>query len=205
MYMGPLEMSKPWNPRDISGCFRFLQRVWRLVVNEDTGELKPAPSPDQRLEKLLHRLTAKVAGDVERMAFNTAIAAMMEFVNDATPPGGAAGTAVLTRDQIQRLALLLAPFTPHIADEVWEKLGHAASIAHAAWPDHDPALLRDDTVELPVQVQGRVRARITVPAGADAASVEAAALADPKVQEFLAGKPPKKIIVVPGKLVNLVV
>ncbi|MBM4107326.1 MAG: leucine--tRNA ligase [Phycisphaerae bacterium] len=205
MYMGPLEMSKPWNPRDISGCFRFLQRAWRLAVDEDSGALTLAPTADERLERLLHRLTVKVETDIERLAFNTAIAAMMEFVNAATPPGAAAGAGVLTREQAQRFALLLAPFVPHLAEELWQRLGHTASIAHADWPDHDPALLRDDTVEIPVQVQGKVRGRITVPAGAPSDAVQAAALADERVRQFIADRPIKKVIVVPGKMVNVVV
>jgi leucyl-tRNA synthetase len=159
--------------------------------------LKNVVSPDD--------VIAEYGADIERMAFNTAIAAMMEFVNEATPAGGAAGAPVLDPEQARRFTLLLAPFAPHVAEEVWGKLGHAASIAHAPWPAHDPALLRDDTVELPIQIQGKVRARITVPAGADDKSVEAAALADPKIVELLAGKTPKKIILVPGKLVNLVI
>lgn len=205
MYMGPLEMSKPWNPRDISGCFRFLQRAWRLVVDEETAGPKLAPATDERIEKLLHRLTVKVENDVERLAFNTAIAAMMEFVNAATPPGGAGATAVLSREQVERFALLLAPFVPHVAEELWLKLGHTASIAHAPWPDHDPALLRDDTIEIPVQVQGKVRARISVLQGSSPEALEAAALADERVRQFIAGRPVKKVIVVPGKMINVVV
>ncbi len=205
MYMGPLEMSKPWNPRDISGCFRFLQRAWRLMVDEETGALKIAPRADDRLERLLHRLTVKVENDIERLSFNTAIAAMMEFVNEATPAGGAGSSAVLTAGQIERFALILAPFVPHFAEELWSRLGHSASIAHAAWPDHDPDLLRDDTVEIPVQVQGKVRGRVTVPAGAADEQVRAAALADERVRQFVGDRPVKKVIVVPGKLVNIVV
>jgi leucyl-tRNA synthetase len=209
MYMGPLEASKPWNPRDIAGCFRFLQRLWRLVVDEATGDLKLAPSADRKAEQLLHRATAKVAGDIERLAFNTAIAALMELVNALTPAGGAGGAAVLTREQAERLALILSPLAPHMAEELWHKLEKNvdgdALIVNAAWPAVDPALLRDSEIEIPIQIQGKVRARITIPADAKPDQIEKLALADPKVQESIAGKPVKKVIVVPGKMVNIVI
>lgn len=200
MYMGPLEASKPWNPRDIAGCYRFLQRAWRLMVDESTGQLRVGETPDAALEKELHRLTKKVGEDIERLAFNTAIAAMMSFIN--VPDAG----AMLTRSQIERLALVLAPFCPHMAEEVWEKLGHTDLIAHARWPSVDAALLVDNEIEVPVQVNGKVKARIMVAVGADAKAVEALAMKEPKVIEAIAGKPVKKVVVPPGnKLVSVVV
>ena len=211
MYMGPLEASKPWNTKDLVGLFRFLQRVWRLVVDEETGALRAADAADPELERLLHRATHKVAGDIERLAFNTAIAALIEFVNAATTKataGGKGARAVLSEAQIERLALLLAPFTPHLAEEVWEKLGRfarAGSIAKAAWPTVDRALLQDQTVELAVQVQGKVRARIVVATNATPSQVEAQALADEEVIKALNGKAVKRVVVVPGKLVNIVI
>jgi len=198
MYMGPLEASKPWNPRDIAGCFRFLQRAWRLCVDEQTGDLRTRDAPDAAVERLLHRTAAKVEGDIERLAFNTAIAAMIEFVNAATGAGG------LTRGQAERFALVLCPFAPHMAEELWSKLGKGTLASLAPWPGYDEAMLRDESVEYPVQIQGKIRARITVPAKADGAAVEAAVLADAEVQKHLAGKSIKKVIVVPGKLVNIV-
>lgn len=204
MYMGPLDASKPWNPRDIVGCFRFLQRAWRLCVDEAGGTLKLASESTTGTEKLLHRLTKKVGDDIERLSFNTAIAAMMEFIN-------ATGATPLSRVQMERFALLLAPFAPHIAEELWSKLGHGAgtrsgSVAVQAWPTFDPAMLVDDEIEVPISVMGKVRARITVATATakDAKALEAAALADAKVQELIAGKEVKKVIVVPGKMVNLV-
>ncbi|QOJ00283.1 MAG: leucine--tRNA ligase [Phycisphaeraceae bacterium] len=198
MYMGPLDASKPWNPRDITGLFRFLARAWRLAVDERTGRVRLADAPDPAVEKLLHRTIAKVGDDIERLAFNTAIAAMIGFVN-------AAGQGPLTRDQLGRFTLVLAPFAPHLAEELWSRLGNARSLAAEGWPEHDPAMLRDDEVELAVQVLGKVRGKITVPAGAGPADAEAAALANPEVQKWLAGKTPRKVIVVPGRLVNIVV
>ena len=201
MAMGPLEASKPWNTRDIVGVHRFLQRYWRLAIDEADGKLSLRDEPDADVEKALHRAIAKVGDDVQRLAFNTAIAAMIEFVNTATGVG-------VTPDQLDRFNRILAPFTPHIAETIHEKLGHpggSAYVALAAWPSHDPALLKDDSIEVPVQVLGKVRSRITVPAGSENSVLEAAALADPRIIEVVADRTVRKVIVVPGKLVNLVV
>jgi leucyl-tRNA synthetase len=207
MYMGPLDASKPWNPRDISGLFRFLQRAWRLFVAEETGLVRVAPAPEESLDRQLHRLVAKVGADIERLSFNTAIAAMIEFVNSATAAdfGAVKGAGPLSKDQLERFALVLSPFAPHLAQELWQRLGRESTCAHELWPAHDPSKLVDREVELPVSVQGKVRSRIVVPAGADAKAIEAAALADPKIKEQIEGKAIKKVIVVPGKMVNVVV
>jgi len=197
MYMGPLEASKPWNTRDISGLFRFLQRTWRLLVDEESGALKLRSEPDPSVEKELHRAIAKVGTDIERLAFNTAIASLIKLVNEATAAG-------VTADQAKRIACILAPLAPHVAEEVWEKLGEKQSIALAGWPVYDEAMLSEDEIEMPIAVQGKVRMKIIVPAGSDAATIEKLALADPKVQELTGGKAIKKLIVVPGKMVNLV-
>jgi leucyl-tRNA synthetase len=206
MSMGPLEASKPWNTRDIAGSFRFLQRAWRLAVDERTGELLLATKPDGAIEKLLHRASKKVGEDIERLAFNTAIATLIEVVNAATRATTLASSADggLTRDQLIRFVKLLAPFAPHFAEEIWHKLGCADALATAAWPIVDAALLVDDEVELAVQLCGKVKTRLRVPSSADASAIEKLALADPKVIEMLAGKTPKKIIVVAGRLVNIV-
>jgi len=203
MYMGPLDVSKPWNPRDISGLFRFLQRLWRIAVDEETGSLRLLDAPDEDLDKQLHRATAKVGDDIERLAFNTAIAALIEFVNAATAVANSRGAA-LTRPQLERLALVIAPFVPHIAEELWSRLGHGSSLTHEPWPAVDPSKLRDDSVELPVQIQGKVRARIVVAADADESTIRAAAMADDKVVAALSGKTVRKVIVVPGRMVNIV-
>jgi leucyl-tRNA synthetase len=198
MYMGPLEATKPWNTRDIAGCYRFLQRVWRLVVNEETGDLKLAPAPSESIEKLLHRTIKKVGDDIERLAFNTAIAAMIEFTNAATSAGG------VTRDQLERFAVILSPFAPHMAEELWSKLGREPSIANVPWPSVDQAMLRDDEIELPVQILGKVRGRVTVPTDADQKQVEQIALADQRIAAQLEGRTVRKVIVVPGKIVNII-
>ena len=201
MAMGPLEASKPWNTRDIVGVHRFLQRYWRLAIDEEDGTLSLREDADEGVERELHRAIAKVGDDIDRLAFNTAIAAMIEFVNAAT------GTGV-TPDQLDRFNRILAPFAPHVAEEIHERLGRpggAAYVALASWPSHDPAKLEDDTIEVPVQILGKVRSRITVPAGSDNATLEAAALEDPRIIELVGDRTVRKVIVVPGKLVNLVV
>jgi leucyl-tRNA synthetase len=198
MYMGPLEATKPWNTRDIIGVFRFLQRVWRLAVDEETGALTPREERDQAIERLLHRTIAKVADDIERLSLNTAIAAMIELINEAYKAGG------LSADQWARFAIILAPFAPHIAEELWWKLGHANSLAYEPWPEYDESLIREEQIELPVQIMGKVRGRITVPADADQSTTEAAALNDERVAKHLEGKMVRKVIIVPGKIVNIV-
>ncbi len=207
MYMGPLEASKPWNPRDINGLFRFLQRLWRLVTDEQTGALRETGSPDAEIEKQLHRVIAKVGVDIEALSFNTAIASMIELVNACSAldkPGHDKAQGVLTRDQMSRLALVLSPFAPHLAEEIWTRAGNTSLASTSRWPTHDASQLVDSEIEVPVSVMGKMRSKVMVPAGADAKMLEAAALADAKIQELIAGKTVKKIIVVPGKMVNLV-
>ncbi len=202
MYLGPLDASKPWNPRDIAGLFRFLQRTWRAVIDERTGALRTAEARDEALEKMLHRTIQKVGDDIERLSFNTAIAAMIEFTNASVSDGDGAGK--LTPDQIERYVITLAPFVPHLAEEIWAKLGHQPSVADAAWPKVDPAMLKDDEIEMPVQILGKVRGRIMVPADADQKTTEELALGDEKIKAQLEGKTVRKVIVVPGKIINVI-
>jgi len=197
MYMGPLEASKPWNTRDIVGVHRFLQRVWRLAIDETTGEPALREDADDAVERQLHRTIAKVGEDVDRLAFNTAIAAMIEFVNTATGVG-------VTADQLDRFVRVLGPFAPHLAEELRHRLGIEGSVVTAAWPTHDASMLVDDTVEVPVQIMGKVRSRIVVAADADAAAMEAAALADERIRELIEGRTVRKVVVIPGRLVNVV-
>ena len=204
MYMGPLADSKPWNPKDVPGVHRFLQRAWRLVVPEFAEKgtvhewLRQDRADDTEIEKQLHRTIHKVDGDIERMAFNTAIAAMMIFVNEATK-----AMERLSRGQLRRFAQLLQPFAPHLAEELWERLGGQGLLARAPWPTVDGKLLVDDEVEIAVQVLGKVRGRALVPNGC--ASDVAIAAARAAVAAHLEGKTVVKEIVVPGKLVNFVV
>ncbi|MEO1584222.1 MAG: class I tRNA ligase family protein [Planctomycetota bacterium] len=198
MYMGPLEASKPWNTDDTVGLYRFLQRVWRMCVDEKTGAARVIDRADDAIEKLLHRTIAKVGDDIERLSFNTAIAAMIEFVNAAAKTG-------LTRDQIDRLCRMLSPFAPHVAEEIRrEKLRIEGSIATADWPEYDEAMLTDDEVEIPVQLMGKVKARLRMPADADRETMQTVALEAPEIKRLLEGKTVRKVIVVPGQIVNIV-
>ncbi len=208
MYMGPLEKSKPWNPNDIIGVHRFLQRVWRLVVAQPaegqatpTATLNPAigEARDAQLERLLHKTIKKVSEDVERMAYNTAIAQMIVWVNEA-------GKAkALARDQVERLLVILSPLAPHICEELWQRLGHQTTLALESWPTYDEAQTRDETIEIAVQVLGKVRGRIIVPADASDEQLVAAASQVEAVAREIAGRPIKRTIVARGRLVNLVV
>jgi leucyl-tRNA synthetase len=188
----------------VPGVFRFLQRSWRLVVPEfpEAGpihaHLRTDRADDPELEKALHRTIHKVDGDIERMAFNTAIAAMMIFVNEATK-----GMDRLSRRQLLRFAQLLQPFAPHLAEELWQRLGGEGLVTHAPWPVVDPRQLVDAEVEIAVQVLGKVRGHARVPTGAPPDVV--LPLARAAVASYLDGKTVVKEIVVPGKLVNFVV
>jgi leucyl-tRNA synthetase len=200
MSMGPLEASRPWATKDVVGAHRFLQRVWRLVVSEETGQSSVAEHEalDDDTAKILHRTIAGVTEDYVALRNNTAAAKLIEYTNHLTKEG------VRSRAALEPLVLMVAPLAPHLAEELWHRLGHEGSLAHGPFPAADEQFLVDDTVEFPVQVNGKVRGKITVPLEAAAADIEAAALADEKVQAFLDGKTPKKVIVVPGRLVNLV-
>jgi leucyl-tRNA synthetase len=199
MFMGPLESSKPWNTRDVPGIARFLDRLWRMTLGSDEQAALLADQPDPQVERALHRLIRKVGDDIEAMKFNTAIAAMMEFVNTVFKAGR------ISKDQAERFVRVLSPFAPHIAEEIWQRLGHADSLAYEPWPACDPAMLTDETLQLAVQVNGKVRGRISVPAEASEDETIAAALADERIASVIAGKKVVKKIVVPGRLVNLVV
>lgn len=204
MFMGPLEATKPWSMRGVEGVSRFLNRVWRLIVDDraETVKLSPAVQDvpaDADTERRLHQTIKKVTDDLESMSFNTAISAMMELTNHLTP------MAVRPKATLKTFLLLLAPFAPHLAEELWQTLGGAKTLAYEPWPGYDESLLKADTIEVPVQINGKVKGKLTIAAGLDKAALEAAALADDKVQAQIGGKPIKKVIVVPGKMVNIVV
>jgi leucyl-tRNA synthetase len=200
MAMGPLDASRPWETRDVVGMYRFLQRLWRNVVDEETGEvaLLDQPADDETL-RLLHRTISGVRDDMDGLRFNTAIAKLIELNNHLTKLGGC------PVDVAEPLVLMVAPLAAHLAEELWAKLGHTDSLAVEPFPVADPALLVADTVEYPVQINGKVRSHITVAADVDASTIEATVLADPKVVSLLDGATPKKVIVVIGRMVNIVV
>jgi leucyl-tRNA synthetase len=200
MYMGPLEASAPWNTHDIVGVHRFLQRVWRLGVEEETGELRTCLQDEQNeaVERALHKTIAKVSGDIPELAYNTAIASMIEFVNTATNEG------CITKDQLTTFIKLLSPFAPHITQELFDRLGERDFVCTYQWPTFDKAMLVASTIELPVQIMGKVRGKITVPASADSDEIEKVALSDERIKDCLCGLTVRKIIVVPGKIINIV-
>ena len=203
LFLGPIDKEAPWTTDGILGVYRFLQRSWRMLVDEDApGE--PACSLPEGIgtpaqARLLATTVQGVSDDVEAMRFNTAIAKLMVFVRDITRD------APIARDAADEFVRLLAPFAPHIAEELWEKLGHRESIAYAPWPAADAAMLVAETVTIAVQVNGKRRAEVEVPAQADDDAVRAAALANENVQRHLEGKAPRKVIVVKGRLVNIVI
>ena len=201
MFMGPLEAMKPWSMQGVQGVYRFLQKAWRLVVNEETGGLSGAirdAAADDETLRLLHQTIRKVGGDVETFGFNTAISAMMILVNHL------ARLEVRPRCVIEPFVLILSPFAPHIAEELWQRLGHAQSLAYEPWPQYDEELAREKQIELAVQVNGKLKDRIIVPAESDEAEIREKALANEKVVAALAGKAPKKVIVIKSRLVNIV-
>jgi leucyl-tRNA synthetase len=201
MFMGPLEQTKAWDTDDVEGVFRFLNRVWRLVVDEDTGELAEGlTDEDPGREHLheLHQTIKKVTEDIEERAFNTAIAAMMEFVNTANK------WDPVPRQIMEPFVLLLSPFAPHLSEELWARLGHDESLAYADWPEYEEALLRREVVEMPVQVNGTVRATIEIDADAEEDEVLAAAKEADNVARHLDGKSIQREIYVPGQIVNFV-
>ncbi|MEY9973966.1 leucyl-tRNA synthetase [Lysinibacillus sp. RC46] len=200
MFMGPLEASVAWSTNGLDGARRFLDRIWRLFVNEDgTIAAKIQASDDKTLEKSYHQTVKKVTEDYEGIRFNTAISQMMVFINDCYKAD------VIPTAYAEGFVKMLAPMVPHVAEELWQILGHAETLSYAQWPTYDESKLVDDEVEVAVQVAGKVRAKIIVAKDASKEEIEKVALADGKVQEYMEGKNLVKIIVIPGKLVNIVV
>jgi len=213
LFAAPPERDLEWSDQGVEGAYRFLHRVWAIVYKQSEAVKHVMPAgPDARgdtLYRKTHLTIKKVTEDIEReFHFNTAIAALMEMVNemyDYTSNGVTKDALPVVRAAIDALTLLLAPFAPHFAEELWESLGGNGTIANVAWPQHDPGAIVATEIVVVVQVNGKVRSRLTLPAGISDKEIETAALADPKVMELSAGRSPKKVIVVQGKLVNVVV
>ena len=203
MFMGPLEATKPWNTRSVDGISKFLARVWRMVADEDADDVQLNATvrdvdPSNEQLRMLHKTIQVVTEDLDELAFNTAISRMMEFVNffhhhDPKP-----------KCVIEPFVLLLSPFAPHLCEELWQLLGHQETLAYKPWPKFDEALTRERELEIPVQINGKVRSRITISADASKDEMEKFALADARIQSQLDGKTVRKVIVVPGKLVSIV-
>ena len=204
LFMGPLHQQKPWQTKDVDGVHRFLRRTWRLVVDERTGNVSSkvtdaAPETGSELNRLLHKTVRKVGEDIDSLDMNTAISQMMIWVNAAT------AADPVPRQTLMTFLKVLSPFAPHLAEELWSRLGAEGLICHQDWPAYDPALVVDETINVVVQVMGKKRDVLQVPAGADRATLEELALASEKARRFMDGKAPRKVIVVPGRLVNIVV
>jgi len=201
MFMGPLEAIKPWSMQGVEGVHRFLQKLWRAVVDKETGELdeavKDAPTDEATL-RLLHQTIKKVGDDIETFNFNTAISAMMILVNHI------GRQTVRPRAVIEKLVLILAPFAPHIAEELWERLGHTGTLAYEPWPQFDKELIKARQIELAVQVNGKIKDRIVVSADADDEQIEGEALTSEKVKAAMGGRPAKKVIVAKPRIVSIV-
>ncbi|WP_175615148.1 leucine--tRNA ligase [Piscibacillus halophilus] len=199
MFMGPLDASVAWSTNGLDGARRFLDRVWRLYVDDD-HKLSPRikDESNQNLEKVYHETVKKVTEDFEQLHFNTGISQMMVFVNECYK------NDVVPRDYAEGFIKLLSPVAPHIAEEIWSLLGHDGTIAYEAWPTYDESKLVEDQVEIVLQVMGKVRGRAQVPKEASKEELEELALNDERVQEWVEGKTIRKVIVVPGKLVNIV-
>ena len=204
MFMGPLEQVKPWSMKGVEGVYRFLARVWRMITDEEADEVRLNPAIQEAdlnedQERLLHKTIKAVTEDIEKLSFNTAISRMMEFTNEFSPQ------EVRPKSAMETLTILLSPFAPHLSEELWQLLGHENTLAYEPWPTFDESKIAEAEVEIPVQVNGKVRAKVKVPAGADNATIEETAKQNSTIASNLEGKNVVKVVVVPGRLVNFVV
>ena len=197
MFMGPLDQVKPWQTSGCEGVARFLARVWRLYINQDTGAVKPFGEPRPELTKALHIAIKETTEGIASLKFNTPISKMMEFVNTA-------GGTLPTREESEAFLLILSPYAPHLAEELWSRLGHTATLAEESWPEFNPDAIVDETIEMAIQVMGKLRGTISVSKDASKDEVLDQAKANANVARHLEGKTIIKEIFVPGRLVNFV-
>src|SRR5688572_13545349 len=203
MSTGPLDQSRPWETKAVVGSQRLLQRIWRVVVDEESGAVRASDdAPDEETLRALHRTIDGVRDGLTTLRFNIAIARITELTNHLTAAYGA--SSPVPRSVVEPLVLMVAPLAPHLAEELWSRLGHSESLAWHPFPEAEQRWLVDDTVEVAVQVNGKVRSQVTVPADADAAALEAAARADSKIAAHLEGATVRRVVAVPGRLVNFV-
>ena len=195
MFMGPLQVSKPWSTTGIAGVWRFIDRIWRLADEKPLTEDK-APA---EILKSLHKTIKKVTDDTATLNFNTAISQMMVYINDLSK------LETLPREAWEPLVLMIAPYAPHLAEELWEKAGHKPSVANVSWPQYNEALTIDAEIQIVCQINGKVRAKIMLGKDATKEEIIAAAKANDNVKKYLDGATIVKEIVVPGKLVSFVV
>ena len=195
MFMGPLEASLPWSTNGLDGARKWLDRVYRLFIEQD----KLSDQNDGTLDKIYHRTVKKVTDDYNTLGFNTAISQMMIFINEAYK------SETIYRPYAESLIKMLSCIAPHICEEMWQKLGHTESITYAAWPTYDEKMLVDDEVEIAIQVNGKLRAKMTIAKDEDDEKVKADALAQENVKAHIEGKNIVKVIVVKNKIVNVVI
>jgi leucyl-tRNA synthetase len=204
MFMGPLETTKPWSMQGVEGISRFLNRAWRMIIDETADEARlndkvKEITPAEEPLRVMHKTIQAVTKDMETLSFNTAISRLMEFVNFFT------AQEIRPLPFMENFALLLAPMAPHISEELWQALGHKESLAYAPWPAFNPQYIQESTIEIPIQINGKVRGRIATPVDASERDIEKTALADPKIQKYIEGHTIRKTIIVPKKLVNIVI
>jgi leucyl-tRNA synthetase len=217
LFMAPPEKDLEWSDQGVEGAFRFLNRVWRIfqanrpALVGGAAPLADLSAPGRAFRRTIHETIQRVTADLEDFHFNTAISALHELVNamqafatESLDRGAATERASLLAEAVDTLVRLLAPFAPHLAEELWSELGHADSVFRAAWPDADPAALEREAVQVVVQVDGRVRTRLVVPSGIAEDRLRSEALADEKVRPWLASREVARVVVVPGRLVNIV-
>ena len=196
MFLGPVEQSKPWDTNGIDGVNRFIKKLWNHFVRALDAPQKEASKEEL---KAIHKLIKKIGSDIESFSFNTSVAAFMIALNELS------ALKSTSREVMDLFTRVIAPFAPHIAEEFWSLLGHEGSVADAGWPLFNEEYLREDSVKYPVSFNGKARYTIEVPADCSREDVEKAALADAGAEKWLGGKTPRKVIVVPGKIVNIVV
>ena len=197
MFLGPVEQSKPWDTNGIDGCHRCLKKFWALYFDRNDNFMPQDIAPTKAEEKALHKLIKKVSQDIETFSYNTSIAAFMIAVGELQK--------CRSREILEQLVILISPFAPHIAEELWHVLGHETTVCDAQWPAWDEEKMRDDEITMPVQFCGKTRFTIQLPAGIGKEDAEKAALADERTARYTDGKQIVKVIVVPGRIINIVV
>ena len=199
MFLGPLEQFKPWDTKGINGVHNFLRKLWRLMHDADNNFVVSEEAPNKAELKSLHKTIKKVCEDIERYSFNTVVSTLMICVNELND------LKCNKRAIMNDLVVLLSPYAPHIAEELWEKLGHTSSVTQATLPVFDAAHLEEDAITYPISFNGKLRFKLELDANLNQDEVEAAVMAHEKTTQYLEGKAPRRIIVVPKKIVNVVV
>ena len=198
MFLGPVEQSKPWDTNGLDGCHRFLKKLWKFMTT-DEGEISANNAEPSKAElKALHTLIKKVTNDIEQFSYNTSIAAFMVCLNELTKQKS------MSRNVKEQLTVLLAPFCPHLCEELWQMLGHDTSVCDAQWPAFNEEYLKEDSVKMMVAFNGKARFQVEFPAGVSKEEAEKAALENPQAAKWMEGFTVAKVIVVPGKMINVV-